>query len=151
MENTIEAKSSIISLFFRSFFGLFGLVSNAILSDLLEGDKLMKRKSPVGFWDIITPWRISVDINNRRVTITKRNWYLIGVREDTYAFRSVRHISVRNHVFGADLGIRLFTGFGIAYSLPKSKAKQIKDLLMNTDWNLHDSDVMIDVDGGGHM
>ena len=103
MENRIKSKSSIISVFFRSFFGLFGLASNAILSDLLEGDKLMKRKSPVGFWDIITPWRISADINNRRITITKRNWYLIGTREDTYAFRSIRHISVRNHLFGADL------------------------------------------------
>jgi len=151
MENIIKAKSSIISVFFRSFFGLFGLASNVILSDLMDGDKLMKRKSPVGFWDIVTPWRISADIDNRRVTITKRNWYLIGIREDTYAFRSVRHISVRNHLFGADLGIRLFTGFAIAYSIPKSDAKQIKEILMNTNWNLHDSDVMIDVDGGGHM
>jgi hypothetical protein len=149
MENRIKSKSSIISVFFRSFFGLFGLASNAILSDLLEGDKLMKRKSPVGFWDIITPWRISADINNRRITITKRNWYLIGTREDTYAFRSIRHISVRNHLFGADLGIRLFAGFAIVYSIPKSDAKKIKEILMNTDWNLHDSDVTIDV--GGHI
>jgi hypothetical protein len=56
---------------------------------------------------------------------------------------------VRNHLFGADLGIRLFAGFAIVYSIPKSDAKKIKEILMNTDWNLHDSDVTIDV--GGHI
>ncbi len=144
METVIEAKSTFMGIFSRAFFRIFGLAKDEMLKEVLDG-KMRSEKSPVGFWDIITPWHISVDTKNKRITVTKRNWYLLSKNEDVFAFKSVRHVSVKNHVFGADLGIKMYVGHALVYSISKSDAKKIREILMNVDWNKQDTDVLIDM------
>ena len=148
MRNIIEVKSSILSIVMRSIYGLFGSAKDVILEDVVE--RGFRSKPPVGFWDIFTRWKIIVDIGNKQITVRKRNWYLIGVKEDTYAFKSIRQVTVHNLIFGADLGIKLYSGYALVYSIPKSDAKQIKQILMNPNWNLKDNDVMINIDNEHH-
>ena len=153
MENIIEGKSTFISILTRSIWGLLGQASYFTSDMLLEDEPNEKKtkmrnkgKSPVGFWSIFTPWHIVIDINKKQITIRKRNWYLFTVQEDVYAFKSVRHVSIQNYLFGADIGIRLFAGTAIVYSISKGKSKQIRDILLNPEWNKTDADVIIDVE-----
>jgi hypothetical protein len=144
MRSTIEARSTFFSILMRSIFSIFTFVKDETFKGL--DDKFVpSKKSPVGIWDIITPWRITVDVETRRITIKKRNWYLIGSREDTFAFRSVKQVNVVNHLFGADMGIRLISGRASVYSIDKSSARQIKDMLLDPKWTKNDRDVAIDV------
>lgn len=83
------------------------------------------------FWDIFTPWKAEIDISNKIVTILKRNWHLISEDEDTFKFNSVRHISIDNYLFGADIHIKMFGGNASIYCIPKKDAKRIKELLFN--------------------
>ncbi len=145
MANIIEAKSTLLSVLTRSIWSLVGKTSNEVL-DTLDSGKPVSTKSPVGFWNILTPFHIKADIDNKRITVSKRNWYLISKQEDVYAFKSVRHVVVKNHVFGADIGIRMFAGTAVAYSISKSKAKEIREVLLNADWNRNDADVVIGID-----
>jgi hypothetical protein len=145
MQNVIEAKSTLVSVLSRSLWSLFGKATNTVLQDLADG-KVMSSSTPVGFWNIITPYRITVDVNKRQIVISKRNWYLISKEEDTYTFKSVRHVAVKNYVFGADLGIKMYSGTAIVYSISKEKAKLIKNVLLNSEWNKTDVDVIIDID-----
>jgi hypothetical protein len=83
------------------------------------------------FWSIITPWKAEIDMNRKRVTILKRNWYLINVDEETFQFSSVRHITIDKFLFGADIHIRMYSGNASIYAISKKSAKQIKELLLN--------------------
>jgi hypothetical protein len=80
--------------------------------------------------DIFTPTRIIVDTETKKITVRKRNWYLIGVDEDVYAFSSIRHIAINNFLFGADIHIRMYGGQVIIYALSKKDAAEIKNLLI---------------------
>ena len=44
--------------------------------------------------DAVTPWHIIVDTDAETVTVRKRNRYMIGVDEDTLAFRFIRNIRI---------------------------------------------------------
>ena len=66
--------------------------------------------------DILTPWR---------------NRILIGVDEDTLAFRFIRRVVIDQHLIGADITIQAVGGKLTARCLEKSDCKRIKDLLMN--------------------
>lgn len=161
MANIIEAKSTFMSVFTRSIWGMFGkatdMVDNFVAENSVDNPRSKKeskeirqerelKKSPVGFWNLITRWHIIIDLNNKLITIKKRNWYLIGHQEDVYAFKSVRHVQVKNHLFGADIGIRMFSGNAIAYSISKSKASEIRKILLNPEWNKMDADVVVDIE-----
>lgn len=158
MANIIEAKSTFMSISTRSIWGVFRTLAfmlgrvflpgkekskQEMRSDEIEFDKT---KSPVGFWNLVTRWHIITDLDKRHLIIKKRNWYLIGHQEDIYAFKSVRHVQIKKHVFGADIGIRMFSGTAVAYSISKSKAEQIRSILLNPEWNKMDSDVVIDIE-----
>lgn len=83
------------------------------------------------FWDIITPWKAEINISSKRVTILKRNWYLINVDEETFQFSSVRHITIDNFLFGADIHIKMYSGTASIYCIRKKDAKRIKEMLFN--------------------
>lgn len=77
------------------------------------------------------PWKIEVDIVRKRVNVSKRNWYLINVDEDTFQFGSVRHIQIDNSLFGADLHIKMYSGTASVYAISKRAARQIREMLLN--------------------
>lgn len=83
---------------------------------------------------IVNPWTIIVDTDDEAITVKKRNWHLIGKDEQILAFRFIRNIKIDQHMFGADIHIKIIGGTISAYCIRKSDAKQIKEILM--DYNL---------------
>ena len=85
--------------------------------------------------DVLTPWTIIIDTNEQTITIRKRNKILIGVDEDTLAFRFIRRVTVDQHLIGADITIKAVGGSLTAKCLDKSACKRIKKILM--EYNEH--------------
>lgn len=76
---------------------------------------------------LLTPWKISVDLNNQTITVTKRNWYLISQDRNTIAFRFIRQVYIDKHIFGADLYIKTIGSSILSvYYLSKKDADYIK-------------------------
>lgn len=94
---------------------------------------------------ILRPWHLHVDLEKMHLTVRRRNWHLISFDEDTYAFKSVRNVKVNNHLFGADLSIKVYAGEAKVYYIPKNEAKKIKNFLLSRDWNKRDADVIVDI------
>ena len=78
----------------------------------------------------ITPWKVIIDTDEQTISVTKRNRILIGVDEDTIAFRFIRRVTINQHVFGADITIKAIGGTLTAYSMEKKDCKKIKEILM---------------------
>ena len=78
----------------------------------------------------ITPWNVIIDTDEQTISVTKRNRILIGVDEDTIAFRFIRRVTINQHVFGADITIKAIGGTLTAYSMEKKDCKKIKEILM---------------------
>ena len=55
--------------------------------------------------DVLTPWTIIIDTDEQTITVSKRNRILIGVDEDTLAFRFIRRVVIDQHFIGAKHGI----------------------------------------------
>lgn len=83
------------------------------------------------YWGLLTPWKIEIDLDRKRVHITKRNWYLISKNEDTFQFSSVRHVKIDKSLFGADLHIRMYAGSASVFGISKNAAKKIRDMLLD--------------------
>lgn len=83
------------------------------------------------FWNLLTPWRIDVDIEKSRVHIEKKNWYLIGKDEETFQFTSVRRVKIDRSLFGADLHIRMYAGSASVFGISKRSAKAIATMLLD--------------------
>jgi hypothetical protein len=83
------------------------------------------------FWSIFAPWHISVDLDRRRVDITKRNWYLVSKDSDTFQFSSVRHVRIDESLFGADLHITMYAGSATVRGISKKAARVIRDMLLD--------------------
>ena len=80
--------------------------------------------------DAMTPWTVIIDTDEQTITLSKRNRILIGVDEDTIAFRFIRRVTIDQHVFGADITIKAVGGTLTAYSMEKKDCKKIKEILM---------------------
>ena len=80
--------------------------------------------------DVFTPWTVTIDTDEQTITVSKRNRIMIGVDEDTIAFRFIRRVTIDQHVFGADITIKAVGGSITAYSLDKNDCKKIKEILM---------------------
>jgi len=81
--------------------------------------------------DVLTPWQVIIDTEDQTITVRKRNRYLIGVDEDTLAFRFIRRVAIDQHLIGADIIIQAVGGKLKAYCLDKSDCKHIKEILMD--------------------
>ncbi len=80
--------------------------------------------------DALTPWQVIIDTSEKTITVRKRNKILIGVDEDTLAFRFIRRVIIDEHLIGADITIQAVGGKLTAYCLDKKDCKRIKQLLM---------------------
>jgi len=82
------------------------------------------------FWDIFAPWCIKVDMENKRIKIFKRRWYLVGNEEDIYNFYDIKYVHLDNFVFGADIQIRVIWGiYATAKALNKKDAEYIRNVI----------------------
>ena len=85
------------------------------------------------FLDLLTPWKVIVDLDRETITVRKRNWYLIGVDEYILAFRYVRRIEIDSHLVGADISIRATGGTAEAKLLTKRDVKRIEEMLITNN------------------
>lgn len=99
----------------------------------------MKISAKSSFWalffnfkieHIINPWIIIVDLLDETITIEKRNWYFIGKRSETLAFRYIRKININEHLFGADISIKAIGGQVNGKCFPKSALLRIRSELI---------------------
>lgn len=81
--------------------------------------------------DVLTPWQVIIDDDEQTIIIRKRNRYLIGVDEDTLAFRFIRRVTIDEHLIGADITIQAVGGKLHACCLDKSDCQSIKQILMD--------------------
>ena len=75
---------------------------------------------------ILTPWHMVIDMEEQTVTVSKRNWFLIGVDSDILAFRFIRCITIDQHLLGADITIKAVGGSLTAYCLRKMMLNELK-------------------------
>jgi hypothetical protein len=80
---------------------------------------------------ILNPWTIIVDSHEETITISKKNWFLIGRDSDVISFRFIRKVTIDEHLIGADIHIKVIGGTATAFCIPKSIAKKIKKLLLD--------------------
>ena len=80
--------------------------------------------------DVLTPWQMIIDTDEQTITVRKRNRILIGVDEDTLAFRFIRRVMIDEHLIGADITIQAVGGKLTARCLDKSDCQRIKEILM---------------------
>ncbi|MBU3658943.1 MAG: hypothetical protein FGM14_03665 [Flavobacteriales bacterium] len=81
--------------------------------------------------DILTPWIINIDFQKEIITIKKKNWYLIGVNEYIHAFRLIKRIEIKQHIFGADIEIRSMGNTSKICCIKKINAEEIKLALID--------------------
>lgn len=81
--------------------------------------------------DFLTPWRIIINTDEETITVRKRNYILIGVDEDVFAFRYIRRLKIDEHIIGADIEIKVVGGKAVVFSLSKRDCMQIKRILID--------------------
>ena len=81
--------------------------------------------------DILTPWHIIIDTDEETITIRKRNYILIGVDEEVFSYRFIRHIKIDEHLIGADIEIKVSGGKAVAYCIPKRDCRRIKRIIVD--------------------
>lgn len=82
------------------------------------------------FISILSPWRINVDLVQNRISIKKKNWYLIGEDEELFKTSSVRNIKIDELLFGANIYIKVIGSETIkCFCIPKVDAKKIRNML----------------------
>ncbi|MCF8266359.1 MAG: hypothetical protein K9J13_16665 [Saprospiraceae bacterium] len=79
---------------------------------------------------VVNPWTIIVDSVEETITVKKRNWHLVGKDEQTLSFRFIRSIKIDQHMFGADIHIKIMGGTISAFGLRKSDTKRVKEILL---------------------
>lgn len=94
--------------------------TSSILSLILNGK----------LFHVFNPWHIIVNFDEETITVKKRNQFLIGIDRDIIAFRYIRKVTIDEHLFGADIHIKVVGGYASAFCIPKSDAKKIKKMLL---------------------
>ena len=89
---------------------------SSILSRLIYGDSII---------DLWTPWKVILDLNNNYLEVMKKNWYLIGVDSQIIPFKNIRKLDLNEHLFGADIRIKVYGGSIEAKCLTKKSALYI--------------------------
>lgn len=79
------------------------------------------------FQDIFCPWKIKIEEN--LLTMEKRNWYLVGIDSTTVPINYVRNVSIDQHLFGADVHIKVYGSNISVYYISKKSAAKLKEIL----------------------
>lgn len=81
------------------------------------------------FGDIFTPWIVDIDETHKTITVSKRNWYLIGFDISVYKLNGLRSISIDNNIYGSNLTVKVFYNNIIIKGLTNENAKKISNIL----------------------
>ncbi len=64
----------------------------------------------IKFYDFITPYHLSLNVEEKYITVKKRNWFLVGVDTKIFNFGQVRNILIDENLILADLKIKVYAG-----------------------------------------
>ncbi|MFC0344212.1 MULTISPECIES: hypothetical protein [Epilithonimonas] len=81
------------------------------------------------FQDLLCPWKLIVDSQKKTITSEKRNWFLIGINKTTIPISNIRNITINEHIFGADIHIKIYGSSISTYFLPKKDVAEIRKIL----------------------
>ena len=81
--------------------------------------------------DFITPYLLSLNIENKTIQISKRNWYLIGVDIKVFKFGQVRNIYIDQHLLTADIKIKVYAGTIECFWFRKKSLNQFRNQLLD--------------------
>jgi hypothetical protein len=93
--------------------------SSDLLSRTFFGEKIT---------DILTPWSITINLNQEIIIVEKRNSYLIGVDKKVIPLKNIRKIEIDEHLCGSNIYFKVYGGSVIAKCLSKKDARTIYEL-----------------------
>lgn len=64
----------------------------------------------------------------KTLTIEKRNWYLVGIDSTTVPINYVRNVSIDQHLFGADVHIKVYGSNISVYYISKKSIAKLKEI-----------------------
>jgi hypothetical protein len=103
---------------------MFIRATGSLLSNIFYGDHIL---------DFLFPHRVELDGDLKIITVSKRNYYIIGIDKVSVPIRNVRRIEINRHLFGADLVIKIFGSRDVvAKCLSKKGAMKIYSYLLTT-------------------
>ena len=106
--------------------------NSSILSRVFFGNSLA---------DIWTPWRVVLNLEDNYIEVVKKNWHLIGDDSQIIPFKNIRKLDVNEHLFGADIKIKVYGGSIYAKCLTKESSRKIKDYVLNEMGNLKSKNI----------
>lgn len=87
--------------------------------------------APLSFIDFITVFKLTLDKKEKRLIVTKRNWYLKGVDRKSFNFGEIRNVHVDEHLILADLQIRVYAGKINCYWFDKNTLRDFERELLH--------------------
>jgi hypothetical protein len=88
--------------------------------------------------DFLFPFSLELDSEKKTLTVSKRNWFVVGVDTKSFNFGQIRNVLVDEHLLTASLTIRVYAGKIECHWLNKADANKFKDALMATRGNAGD-------------
>lgn len=85
----------------------------------------------IGILDFFTPFTLELDINNRRLIVCKRNWFLIGVDRKYFNFGQIRNVLINEGILLSNIEIRVYAGTIRCFWLRKKQLKKFESTLVN--------------------
>jgi hypothetical protein len=85
--------------------------------------------------DFFCPWILKINFEDEYITISKRNWYLVGFNEIVNSFKYIRSIKIYDHFFGSDIEITASGNNSFIFSISKKEVRQIRDLFISYNKN----------------
>jgi hypothetical protein len=92
---------------------------------ILDGRALAAR-------DFVFPFNLWLDSENKTLTVTKRNWFIVGIDTKSFNFGQIRNVFVDEHLLTASVTIRVYAGKIECHWFRKSDANKFRDALMAT-------------------
>lgn len=88
--------------------------------------------------DFLFPFSLELDSEKKTLTVSKRNWFVVGVDTKSFNFGQIRNVLVDEHLLTASLTIRVYAGKIECHWLSKADANRFKDAVMATRGNAGD-------------
>ena len=80
--------------------------------------------------DFLFGYGLKLDSVNKRIEVTKRNWFVSGVDSKTFNYGQVRNVLVNEHLITASVVIRVYAGNIEVHWLRKLEAQRFRHALI---------------------
>jgi hypothetical protein len=83
----------------------------------------------LGILDFFTPFRLELNVNDRKIIVCKRNWFLIGVDRKFFNFGQIRNVLINEGLLLGDIEIRVYAGTIRCFWMQKKQLKKFESAL----------------------